>query len=54
MASADDAIEKAFNEQDKEWNAPRFFVTGAITLLIAIAIIYYCSSLTGCSLQIVP
>jgi hypothetical protein len=54
MSSSDDAIEKAFNEQDKEWNAPRYFVTAIITLFISISIIYYCSSLTGCSLQVVP
>jgi hypothetical protein len=54
MPTADEVAEKEFAAQDKTWNAPRFFVLGIITLIIAIGIIYYCSSLTGCSLQIVP
>jgi hypothetical protein len=54
MPTADEIAEKEFAEQDKQWNAPKFFVTGVITLAIALAIIYYTSSLTGCSLQIVP
>ena len=42
------------SEDDKTWNAPKFFRLGAITLFIAVSLIYAMSTTTGCSLQIVP
>ena len=48
------AAAKEFSAQDKAWNAPRFFGLGFVTLLVAIGLIYYMSTTTGCSLQIVP
>ncbi len=54
MATSQEAVEKHFAEQDKKWGGPRYFVTGIITLAICVYAIYYMSSLSGCSLQIVP
>ena len=51
---SEDQVERAFAQQDKQWNGPRFFQLGIVTLLIAIGIIYYFSSLTGCRLLVVP
>jgi hypothetical protein len=45
---------KEFKAQDKAWTAPRFFALGFITLLVAIGLIYYMSTTTGCNLEIVP
>jgi hypothetical protein len=54
MAISEESAQKAFDEQDKEWTGPRFMALGAITLFIAISVIYLMSRTTGCSLQIVP
>ncbi len=54
MPTAEEDAQKQFDEEDKRWNAPRFFGLGAVTLFIAISVIYMMSTTTGCSLQIVP
>jgi hypothetical protein len=54
MAASDDAYQKRFDEDDKEWNGPKLIGLGVVTLFIAISLIYYMSTTTGCSLQIVP
>ena len=54
MSSRDDAVEREFAEQDKRWGGPKYFVTGILTLIIAVGLIYYMSTTTGCTLQIVP
>jgi hypothetical protein len=54
MATSQEAVEKRFAEQDKHWGGPRFFVLGILTLIVCVSAIYYMSSLSGCSLQIVP
>ena len=54
MATAEDIAEKRFDEQDKHWSGPRFIALGVVTLAIAISVIYFMSTTTGCSLQIVP
>jgi hypothetical protein len=51
---SENAAAKEFKAQDKVWNAPRFFTLGFITLLVAISLIYYMSTTTGCNLEIVP
>ncbi|HEY8039008.1 MAG TPA: hypothetical protein VIF15_04410 [Polyangiaceae bacterium] len=52
--AAEEAARKRFDEEDKRWNAPKFFATGFVTLFIAITIIYLMAAQQGCSLQIVP
>ncbi len=54
MPTAEEIAQKQFDQDDKNWTAPRFISLGAITLLIAISLIYAMSTTTGCSLQIVP
>jgi hypothetical protein len=54
MPTAEELAQQKFNEDDKAWTAPRFMRLGAITLFIAISLIYAMSTTTGCSLQIVP
>jgi hypothetical protein len=54
MPTTEEIAQKEFDEQDKAWTAPRFFSLGAITLFIAVSLIYMMSTTTGCSLQIVP
>jgi hypothetical protein len=54
MPTADEIAQKRFDEEDKVWNGPRFIGLGAVTLAIAISLIYYMSTTTGCSLQVVP
>ena len=54
MATSEEAAEKAFAEQDKRWNGPRYIVLGLITLAICITAIYLMSTTQGCSLQVVP
>jgi len=49
-----DPVEKDFEEQDKRWLGPRFFVTGILTMLVCVGLIYYMSTSTGCQLMIVP
>jgi hypothetical protein len=48
------AAQKQFDAADKVWNGPRFIRLAVITLVIAISTIYFMSTTTGCSLQIVP
>jgi hypothetical protein len=54
MPAFDDAYQKRFDEDDKEWSGPKLIGLGVFTLFIAISLIYYMSTTTGCSLQIVP
>ncbi len=54
MPTVEELAQKKFDEEDKAWNAPKFFRLGAITLFIAVTLIYAMSTTTGCSLQIVP
>jgi hypothetical protein len=54
VASREESAQKAFTAQDKRWGAPRFFVAGLVTLAICLSTIYMMSTVTGCSLQIVP
>ena len=54
MTTADETAKKQFDQDDREWNGPRLIGLGAVTLLIAISLIYFMSTTTGCSLQIVP
>lgn len=54
MPTAEETAQQHFDDEDKRWNAPRFFVLGFVTLLVCISTIYLMSTTTGCSLQIVP
>jgi hypothetical protein len=54
MPTAEEIAQQEFDDADKRWTAQKFFVLGAVTLLIAISLIYFMSTTTGCSLQIVP
>ena len=54
MQAAEDVHQKRFDEEDKQWNGPKLISLGVVTLVIAISLIYYMSTTTGCSLQIVP
>lgn len=49
-----DQIDREFAEQDKRWNGPKFFGIGLLTLIVAIFIIVFASTHTGCSLVWVP
>ena len=54
MPTVEELAQKNFDEQDKNWNAPKFIGLGAFTLFLCITAIYLMSTTTGCSLQIVP
>ena len=54
MSAADDEIARNFAKQDKEWTGPKFFGLGLVTLLIAITVIVFFASRTGCTMAIVP
>ena len=54
MSTADDRIARDFAEQDKRWTAPKFLGLGFVTLAIALFIIVYAASRTGCTVAIVP
>jgi hypothetical protein len=54
VIAREEAAQKRFAEQDKRWEGPRYFVLGAVTLLICVTAIYLMSTTQGCSLQIVP
>jgi hypothetical protein len=54
MPTAEEVAAKRFAAEDKVWTGPRFIVLGAVTLAIAISMIFYMSTTQGCSLQIVP
>jgi hypothetical protein len=49
-----DEVDAEFATQDKRWNGPKFFLTGIATLIVAVSIIIYASTFTGCSLAFVP
>jgi hypothetical protein len=52
--AAEERAEKRFAAQDKRWGGPRFFGLGIVTLAVCVTAIYLMSTVTGCSLQIVP
>ena len=54
MVDAEQAAEKRFAEEDKNWTGPKFIGLGIVTLAICLSLIYFMSTTTGCSLQIVP
>ncbi len=54
MPTAEEIAQKRFDEQDKVWTGPRYIGLGVVTLAIALSLIYFMSTTTGCSLQIVP
>jgi hypothetical protein len=54
MPTAEEIAQKRFDEEDKDWDGPRFIRLGVITLALAISVIYLMSTTAGCSLQIVP
>jgi hypothetical protein len=54
MPTAEESAQKQFDADDKRWTGPKFIGLGAITLAIALSVIYFMSTTTGCSLQIVP
>ena len=54
MATSEEAAAKRFAEEDKNWTGPKFIGLGIVTLAICLSLIYFMSTTTGCSLQIVP
>jgi hypothetical protein len=52
--AAEAAAKQQFDADDKVWTGPRFISLAVVTLVIAISAIYFMSTTTGCSLQIVP
>ncbi|MDP9151473.1 MAG: hypothetical protein M3O36_16255 [Myxococcota bacterium] len=54
MATAEEIAEKRFAEEDRRWTGPRFIALAVVTLVLALSLIYFMSTSTGCSLQIVP
>ena len=51
---AEQIAEKRFSVEDKVWTGPRYVSLAAITLAICVTAIYLMSTMSGCSLQIVP
>ncbi len=54
MAMSEETAQKHFDEEDKRWGGPRFIGLGIVTMAICVSLIYFMSTTTGCSLQIVP
>jgi hypothetical protein len=54
MPTSEELAQKKFDEDDKNWTAPKFIGLGAVTLFIALLTIYLMSTTTGCTLTIVP
>ncbi|HXX68008.1 MAG TPA: hypothetical protein VEK07_12530 [Polyangiaceae bacterium] len=54
MPTAEEIAQKQFDEDDKRWSGPKFIGLGVVTLAIALTLIYWMSTTTGCSLQVVP
>ena len=54
MPDAESIAEKRFAREDKVWTGPRYITLGVVTLAICITAIYLMSTVSGCSLQIVP
>jgi hypothetical protein len=54
MGDAEEIAQKHFDAEDKRWVGPRFFALGVVTIAIVVSLIYFMSTTTGCSLQIVP
>ena len=46
--------EKAFAEQDKQWTVTRFLSLGFATLIVAISLIVWSSTMSGCTLAWTP
>jgi hypothetical protein len=51
---AEQVAGKRFSAEDKAWTGPRFVTLAIITLGICVSAIYFMSTMSGCSLQIVP
>jgi hypothetical protein len=51
---AEQVAGKRFAAEDKSWTGPRYVTLAAATLLICLSAIYFMSTMSGCSLQIVP
>jgi hypothetical protein len=51
---AEQTAAKRFSAEDKSWTGPRFVTLAAVTLVICITTIYMMSTMSGCSLQVVP
>jgi hypothetical protein len=51
---AEQAAAKRFSVEDASWTGPRYVSLAAITLIICISAIYFMSTMSGCSLQVVP
>jgi hypothetical protein len=54
LTAQEEAAEKKFVEQDKQWTGPRYIIVGVVTLAICLTTIFLMSTTQGCSLQIVP
>jgi hypothetical protein len=54
MPPAEEAEAARYAAQDARWTGPRLIALGACTLGLCLSIIYWMSTTTGCSLQIVP
>jgi hypothetical protein len=54
MSTAEEIAQKQFDEDDKRWTGPKLVGLGALTLAVALSLIYLMSTSTGCSLQFVP
>lgn len=50
-----DVSEREFAAQDKQWNAPKFFGLGLVTILIVVGLIFWASARAiGCTIAITP
>ncbi|MGA2447829.1 MAG: hypothetical protein ABTD50_04050 [Polyangiaceae bacterium] len=54
MSTGEDVEAARYATQDARWTGPRLIALGACTLLVCLSVIYWMSTTTGCSLQIVP
>ena len=54
VQQAERMAQKRFADEDRQWTGPKFIGLGFVTLAICITAIYLMSSVSGCSLQIVP
>lgn len=54
VQQAEQLAQKRFAAEDKQWTGPKFIGLGFVTLAICVTAIYLMSTMSGCSLQIVP
>ena len=54
MAGSDESEFARYEAQDARWTGPRLILLGFATLAVCLSVIYWMSTTTGCSLQIVP